>query len=552
MESCRRAGVVCPLILLVAAGLAARAQGVGIETIYTKIAGHPTAQIAGTVDLNGNAAASEWKGLESLVIKPGGHDWLVKGRTTLGADLENVAVLGSGRTGTMFIQEGQHAPGGLADERYEFFGTSSSITQPFGRFDENGRFGFAALIRNAATGTTPAANGRRVFKLDGSGVSVLFKQGDSYTGCFDDPGLPGGSAPGNETMSNTVGTVHLLNNGTVGYIDTQIANESFLLRPASFYNLAMFHQSGGTDTVTALGGSGTAGFAQSTGVAAEKFVTTPDGSHWMMAGTLAGSPSRSALVHDGVVLFQNGSSPGGGAPNVGTVSNFELLPNGHWFAWGTYAAQAGFWAVKDGAVVAKTGDPITTGSGETWGNTVYMLTGNRRGDWCIAASTSGAAAANEVIVVNTATSSSVKVREGDMADLNNDGIDNDDAFIGRGSNTLNAFAGSTSSTIMAMSDDGYVYFFSCIHNGAGADLQTPSFFGDPNGFFRVHFQPSCSTADFNGDGDVGTDADIEAFFSCLSGNCCSTCGSADFNADGDIGTDADIEAFFRVLGGGAC
>jgi hypothetical protein len=63
---------------------------------------------------------------------------------------------------------------------------------------------------------------------------------------------------------------------------------------------------------------------------------------------------------------------------------------------------------------------------------------------------------------------------------------------------------------------------------------------------------ACGTADFNGDGDVGTDADIEAFFACLAGNCCATCGGADFNADGDVGTDADIEAFFRVLAGGAC
>ncbi len=66
--------------------------------------------------------------------------------------------------------------------------------------------------------------------------------------------------------------------------------------------------------------------------------------------------------------------------------------------------------------------------------------------------------------------------------------------------------------------------------------------------------PVCGTADFDGDGDVGTDADIEAFFSCLGGNCCATCfpGGADFNDDGDVGTDADIEAFFRVLGGGSC
>ena len=51
---------------------------------------------------------------------------------------------------------------------------------------------------------------------------------------------------------------------------------------------------------------------------------------------------------------------------------------------------------------------------------------------------------------------------------------------------------------------------------------------------------------------MGTDADIEAFFGCLAGNCCASCGSADFNGDGDVGTDADIEAFFRVLAGGVC
>ncbi len=59
-------------------------------------------------------------------------------------------------------------------------------------------------------------------------------------------------------------------------------------------------------------------------------------------------------------------------------------------------------------------------------------------------------------------------------------------------------------------------------------------------------------SDFDGDGNTGTDQDIEAFFACLAGSCCSTCASADFNGDGDVGTDADIDAFFRVLAGGAC
>jgi hypothetical protein len=65
--------------------------------------------------------------------------------------------------------------------------------------------------------------------------------------------------------------------------------------------------------------------------------------------------------------------------------------------------------------------------------------------------------------------------------------------------------------------------------------------------------PDCCRNDYNGDGDAGTDADIEAFFSCLAGNCCATCPpNADFNCDGDVGTDADVESFFRVLAGGSC
>jgi probable HAF family extracellular repeat protein len=66
--------------------------------------------------------------------------------------------------------------------------------------------------------------------------------------------------------------------------------------------------------------------------------------------------------------------------------------------------------------------------------------------------------------------------------------------------------------------------------------------------------PVCGSADFDCDGDTGTDADIEAFFACVAGNCPGApCAStADFNGDGDVATDGDIEAFFRVLSGGQC
>ena len=64
----------------------------------------------------------------------------------------------------------------------------------------------------------------------------------------------------------------------------------------------------------------------------------------------------------------------------------------------------------------------------------------------------------------------------------------------------------------------------------------------------------CGSADFNCDGDAGTDEDIEAFFACVAGNCppppCTS--SADFNGDGEFAPDSDIESFFRVLAGGPC
>jgi hypothetical protein len=58
--------------------------------------------------------------------------------------------------------------------------------------------------------------------------------------------------------------------------------------------------------------------------------------------------------------------------------------------------------------------------------------------------------------------------------------------------------------------------------------------------------------DYDGDGAVGTDADIQAFFACLAGECCPTCGGPDFDGDGQNGTDADIAAFFLALAGEGC
>jgi Tol biopolymer transport system component len=88
--------------------------------------------------------------------------------------------------------------------------------------------------------------------------------------------------------------------------------------------------------------------------------------------------------------------------------------------------------------------------------------------------------------------------------------------------------------------------------GAYSCIVTDGCGGGPTPSVQLTLLSGCGSPDFNGDGDIGTDADIAAYFACLGGGCCPNCGSPDFNGDGDIGTDADIESFFRVLAGGPC
>jgi hypothetical protein len=100
--------------------------------------------------------------------------------------------------------------------------------------------------------------------------------------------------------------------------------------------------------------------------------------------------------------------------------------------------------------------------------------------------------------------------------------------------------------VQCLNESGVAAFFATSAGGSG--------FAQNTGLFVTHIGPRCGSPDFDCDGDIGTDADIESFFACLSGTCpAPPCTSnADFDGDGDIGTDADIEAFFRVLAGGTC
>jgi autotransporter-associated beta strand protein len=120
--------------------------------------------------------------------------------------------------------------------------------------------------------------------------------------------------------------------------------------------------------------------------------------------------------------------------------------------------------------------------------------------------------------------------------------------------TTGNFNGLPEGAIVTLGAFGGHTYTAQISYNANFDTGQVDHSGNDVVLYNISRTPQCGSVDFNCDGDVGTDADIEAFFACLSGTCPSLpCTSdADFNYDGDVGTDADIEAFFRVLGGGAC
>jgi hypothetical protein len=507
-----------------------------IEVIYTKIPGHPTASIPGTRDLAGNPAPSDFRAMENLYGSPDGSRWLLKGRTQLGSDLETMLLVGSGTTGTILIQEGQPALGG---GWYDFIGSD------VGRFNDFNDAAFSVRCRTVQTGSNSPPDGHRVLRWHASSntLTLEFKQGDPYTGLVDAAPNPSGD----ELVGNSVGSIHLLNGGTIGCQDSTIQNIHSSRRPAIFYELAAFHQSNVT-TVAALGGLGSRTWNT---IDANEFFTTPDGQHWVAEGRInTDAGTARVLVYDGSAVLQENLPVAGSSMLLGDIFQTVLASNGSWISRGRDNSGTGTsapdWVVLNGTLIARTGDPITPGSTELWGDTFIAVTVDRRGNHVIIGSTNNPdPAADSVAVLNGST---VIVREGDRVDLNGNGQEDDDAFIGRGVNSGTAFSPNN----LFLAEDGYLYFIANLRDSAGNDLNSNPAFGAPTAFLRVRTSPgpSCDP-DVNCDGSADG-FDVEVMEQMVAGDPSNFCqADADFNRDGSV-DGFDVEAVEQVVGGASC
>jgi hypothetical protein len=546
---------------------AALAGGPIAEVIYTKIPTHSTSLVPGARDLSGNPAVTNFRALEQITLSPDGSRWMLIGRTQQGSDLETIMLIGSDTSGTTFLQEGQPVPGGAPGELIDFFNT-------IGRFNENNEFAMTLRARpTSATfnkvlfyngGLTPSMSD---FTLVARGGST--PGGDLYAGLSDLAPNPSGD----ERVGNSIGSVHLLNDRTIGAQDSTIINVHTSRRPATFYSNAVTPGGGlvlftkfkqvGVDTFLGVDGSTVHTYDTSTGgLSSNSFYTSPDGLRWLVHGDILSAPTSSdtVLVVDGKAELQESLQiPGGGANDlVHSFVTSDVAANGDWYSRGTRRANPadttsnGAWAVRNGQLMALTGQPISApanGPSENWGASIYTFTGNAKGDYVIVGKTDNAnTAIDDVVVVN----GEVVMREGDPIDLDGNGEFDDDVFIGRGNNTLAAF--ETDDAVLT--DAKMLYIFISIRDGQGNDLNSNPAFGSPQAFVRLNLgggptpcgpdiHPVGSPDGVVGVGDLLT---VIGSWGACAGKCPPSC-NADITGDCTVGV-ADLLAV--IAGWGPC
>ncbi|MBI5361674.1 MAG: hypothetical protein HZA53_00755 [Planctomycetes bacterium] len=422
-----------PIRLLALPAFAALAAAQNPHVIYSEVTTSPSSTVPGALDAAGLPVATTWLAIEDLRVRPDGAQWCIKGRTTQATTNDAILVLGGGVAGTMFLQDGQPVQGGAVGEQYDFFDSPNPVS-----WDSAGNLGLSFRAKGGVANTL-----EKIAKVVAGVHTIVLKQGDPLTGLVDVPANP----TGDEQLGNSVGSVQLRDDGTFFYGVTPIQNCSSLRYPGLFHQTSVgFRQSG----VSTIGAEVWDSFVY------DGCGSTADGLHWFARGDTENTNTTidNLLVVDDVVVMQENSPVVPGGPLMNNVLFVRMLPSGSWYARGQdfTAPTTGKWAVRDGVLLAKTGDLIA--GAEHWSTAFIGFHGNAAGHWVLSGSTDEPNTAIDNVLVYDGTT--VLAREGDPVALENDGVFDDDAFIT-----------SFQPDDLFLTDDGRVYFLVTLRNGAG-------------------------------------------------------------------------------------
>jgi hypothetical protein len=448
------------LTLSFAAGilLAPAAAAQGIEVLYSKIDASPTSNTPGTLDLAGSPSASNWRAIEDFSVNQDGTQWVVKGRTRLGSDLETILIMGDAeadpQTAINLAQEGQPVPNEPAGILWDFFDSNSPVS-----FDSSGNIGMSARHKGGNSDEL-------VIKRDTLGNwTIVIREGDLVLGLTDLPP----AISGDETLGNSVGSVQLLDDGRIFYGVTPMGNLHSSLRPVIMHDDTGYLQNGSPIGSTPPGELwSNMGYADAG--------SSLDGTTWFLEGnTDAASTADKVLAINNTVVLREGEAVGVGGLLLTDIFQTRMAGNGNWVSRGDDPNNDD-WLVMNGTRIAQTGDSVEGGA-ELYADIFSACAVNSNGDWALIAKTDNVSTAfDEVLVVN----GEVIARESDPIDLDGNGLFDDGVFLGDGTDTSAAFNGND----LHITDSGMVYFIAKLNDGLGNDLNDAGF-GGPDAFVRM-------------------------------------------------------------------
>lgn len=363
------------------------------------------------------AARAAVPGVPGAVFDPGSgtqHFDRVYGHPTGGWVLTAKADLAAGEdecliaNGQLVIREGDVAPwtGGAAD-----CGTLDTRCA----IDANGRVAFA-------TNVSGSTNDDYVVVASGSQWAVAAREGDPV------PGLAGA------VFDDAIESPVLVDDGRVGLVADGIDGA---VMPSEDEVLLL-----GSTVLLQAGVSVPGGQTQSTprpieGFDLSDFFVSSDGAHWAVQGDLDGPVAfDDVVVVDGsVVLLEGYPVPGSSFTNPidrDGIYAISMDAAGHWYAAGVNDQTNDDWLVRDGAVLARTGQPIVPSATERWDDGgqsrgFFAFGGNGTGAWVVAGETDHPDPALDAVLV--LDGAKVIARESDPVDLDGNGLADDGVFL---------------------------------------------------------------------------------------------------------------------------
>ncbi len=465
--------------------------------LYSNIAGHPTNTVPGVPGVS-------WQNFDRPYRSPNTRLWILSADTDEGTSADEYIIVGSQCGGSLFAQEGVTTldPNVIGDQ-IGFIDQKLSI-------NDAGDFAFTTNTNGATSADEVVVK----YEAAGDKYVTIAREGDA-------------AAPTGGNYGSVLGSANITNTGFVWFIgDTDLSTA---------IDYFVFEKNGNSVVLQEGVDIPSGSLGVDPNEAWDNFDSTDlsvdaTGATYAVEGDLEGDTSTDKIfaVNNDVKTQEGIVIPGSGFTSPADA----LSPNdyGRIFSDGTWMVRGGNddnqdWVVRDGAVLAKTGDPIALGNPELYDDapfsvTFFLFAANNNGHYIIGGTTNASNdASNAVLVLDGKT---VISREDDVIDLNGNGLLDDPTRIRTyGNDDLILTDDMQAYVVVTMRDinddgsntdvgDAFIRFNLCgVATSFCADLNADGLVDATDyDIFRAAFgRTSCETeyhacADYDGDGTV--------------------------------------------------